>query len=195
MNLFTGLLKVALTEPFKPRLESLEGGVEVSFRVWPHDLDVNLHMNNARYLMAMEVARWALLVRAGFLRRALREGWAMVNAAQNVSFFRSLKLFHRYAVHCRLLYADDGWLYMEEKVRHQGRLVATGLFRMRIKRGAETLSPREVARSGGYQLDRTDLPARLRGWNQVSDVLLAERREDDAARNDPEDRDTSGSAQ
>jgi hypothetical protein len=137
----------------------------------------------------MEVARWAFLVRAGFLRSALRDRWAMVNAAQNVIFFRSLGLFRRYSVHCRLLHADDGWLYMEEKVRRRGELVATGLFRMRMKRGAETLSPRELARSGGYALPRSDIPARLRGWNQVSDALLADKREEDAARSSAEGRD------
>ncbi|NIP81763.1 MAG: thioesterase, partial [Gemmatimonadetes bacterium] len=71
MNLYTGMLKVAVTEPFKPRLDRLEEGVEVAFRVWPLDLDVNLHMNNAKYIVAMEAARWAFLVRAGLLRRAL----------------------------------------------------------------------------------------------------------------------------
>lgn len=175
------MLKVALTEPFRPRIDRLEDGVEVAFRVWPHDLDANLHMNNARYLIAMEVARWALLIRAGLLRSVLRHRWAMVNAAQNVTFFRGLRLFQRYTIACRVLHADDGWLYLEEKVRHRGELVATGLFRMRIKRGPETISPREAARGAGYELPRTDLTAELRAWDQVTDALVAEKRREEQA--------------
>jgi acyl-CoA thioesterase FadM len=175
MNLFTGVLKIAATEPLKPRIHRLEDGIEVAFRVWPHDLDMNLHMNNAKYLVAMELARWALFFRTGVARLALRNRWAMVNAAQNVTFFRGLHIFQRYTVSCRVLHADDGWLYLEEKVRRRGELVATGLFRMRIKRGPETISPREIARTAGYALPRTDLPADLRAWDQVTEAQIAER--------------------
>ncbi|NIP81762.1 MAG: hypothetical protein GWM90_22105, partial [Gemmatimonadetes bacterium] len=101
-------------------------------------------------------------------------------AAQSVTFFRSLRLFQRYTVGCRVLHADEGWLYLEQKVRHRGELVATGLFRMRIKRGRETLSPREIARASGYTLPRTDPSAELRAWDQVSDALRAEKHREDA---------------
>lgn len=180
MHLSTGVLKVAVTEPLKPRVGRLEDGVEVAFRVWPLDLDVNLHMNNARYAVAMEVARWAFFVRTGLARPALRHRWAFVNAAQTIVFFRALRLFQRYTVSCRVVHADDGWLYMEEKVRSGGRLAATGLFRMRIKRGPETISPRRAAAQAGYSLPRSDVPAELRAWNEVSDALLTDRRREEA---------------
>lgn len=180
MHLTTGILKVALTELRKPRMERMEDGIEVTFRVWPSDLDINIHMNNAKYPVAMEVGRWAFLFRAGLVGPTIRERWAFVLAAQNIIFFRPLRLFQRFTVSARVLHADHGWLYFEQKVRSRGKLVAIGLFRMRIKRGRDTVSPRDVARAGGYELPRMDEPAMLRAWNDISDALLAEKRGEDA---------------
>ncbi len=180
MHLTTGILKIALTEPFKPRLERLEDRVAVAFRVWPSDLDINVHMNNAKYPVAMEVCRWGYLIRAGLMGPAIRERWSIVVAAQNIIFFRPLQLFQRYTVDARLLHAESGWLYVEQKVRSRGRLCATGLFRMRFKRGAHTLTPDEIARAGGHEPPRPDEPAMVRAWNEVSDALLAQRRAEES---------------
>jgi hypothetical protein len=41
----------------RPRLGVLDE-CRVALRVWPNDLDSNLHMNNSRYLLAMDLGRW-----------------------------------------------------------------------------------------------------------------------------------------
>ena len=43
----------------------------IRLRVWPNDLDANLHMNNSRYLLAMDLGRWELVMRTGLLARAV----------------------------------------------------------------------------------------------------------------------------
>jgi acyl-CoA thioesterase FadM len=42
----------------------LLGESVVRFRVWPGDLDFNLHMNNGRYLTLMGLGRLDLMARA-----------------------------------------------------------------------------------------------------------------------------------
>lgn len=182
MNLWTGMLKLALTEPWRRPVERLDEEAEVAFRVWPLDLDQNVHMNNAKYLVAMELARYALLKRTGLLRPVLKKRWALINAAQKVVFFRSLKLFQRYTVSARLLYLDDdNWFYLKQHVRSRGELVATGLFRMRIKEGRKTISPGELARLSGLEMAPEAAapappPPELSAWNRTSEILLAERK-------------------
>jgi acyl-ACP thioesterase len=46
MNLLLRLLKLLLCAPFRPKLGPLDEG-RAAFRVWPTDLDLNFHMNNA----------------------------------------------------------------------------------------------------------------------------------------------------
>jgi hypothetical protein len=47
-----------------PRIGLLEESA-VGFRVLPGDLDVNVHLNNGRYLALMDLGRFDLLIRAG----------------------------------------------------------------------------------------------------------------------------------
>src|SRR5208283_4679769 len=51
-------------------------------RVWPNDIDLNLHMNNARYLSIMDYARTHYLARTRLLEHIIRSRWQpLVGAA------------------------------------------------------------------------------------------------------------------
>jgi hypothetical protein len=50
MNLWFRVLWLFLSASFRARIAPPFGVSRLSFRVWPHDLDTNLHMNNGRYL-------------------------------------------------------------------------------------------------------------------------------------------------
>jgi acyl-CoA thioesterase FadM len=177
VNLATGILRLALTEPWSAGITRVDQEVELRFRVSPFDLDYNLHMNNAKYLVAMEVVRLAAMKRTGMLRRAVREKWELANAAQQVVFFEPLRLFDRYTVSCGALWADDDWLWLKQHVRKQGRLAATGLFKLRIKQGRAVLSPRrllEELRLGAFTGAR---PEEIGRWEEVGRILLEQRKQ------------------
>ena len=180
MNLATGILRLALTEPRRPRLARIDEQVALSFRVWPVDLDYMRHMNNARYFTAMELVRLALMSRAGLVRLALRRRWRFGNAAQHVVFFRGLDLWQRYEVTGRLLYADDRWLYLKQYARHAGALRAIGLFKIGIREGREPVSPRDVVALLGYEVPADDAPAEVVEWEGVNAILVAEKKAEDA---------------
>lgn len=74
MNLIFRLAKVLITAFFRDRLSLLDESV-LEFRVLPTDLDVNLHMNNARYLSVMDLGRLDLLVRAGLFATLVWRHW------------------------------------------------------------------------------------------------------------------------
>ena len=180
MNLATGILKLALTEPRRPRLARIDDEIELRFRVWPVDIDYMRHMNNARYFTAMELARLALMERAGLVRLALRRRWRFGNAAQKAVFFRGLNLWQPYVVSARLLYTDDRWLYLKQHVRHEGALRATGLFKIGIREGRETISPRDVIALLGYEAPARPAPPEVVEWERVNAVLVAEKKAEDA---------------
>src|SRR3990170_2263282 len=68
MNLWLRLLWLFVSAPFRPKLEMPGGTSILRFRVWPHDLDLSLHMNNGRYLTIMDQGRLDVMVQSGFLR-------------------------------------------------------------------------------------------------------------------------------
>jgi acyl-CoA thioesterase FadM len=70
----------------------------LSFRCLPTDIDFNLHLNNARYLMLADIGRIDLYFRTGVVRLAREKGWApMLGGVQSV-FAREIRLWQRFDV-------------------------------------------------------------------------------------------------
>ena len=56
VNLYLRLLKSLFLLPFVRR-QALLGSGRIAFRAWPNDCDINLHLNNGRYLTFMVLGR------------------------------------------------------------------------------------------------------------------------------------------
>ena len=93
MNLYFRLLKLILCLLLKRRRLALDQESVLNGRVWPTDLDNNLHMNNGRYLTLMDLGRFDLVARAGFIPSILKKHWFPVLGAARISYYRPLKPF------------------------------------------------------------------------------------------------------
>jgi acyl-CoA thioesterase FadM len=124
MNLYFRLFALIFSIFFKPRRLTMMDTSVLTGRVWPTDLDNNLHMNNGRYLTLMDLGRFDLVVRAGFLPSILKNHWFPVLGASRISYFRPLKPFHTYALKTRLVAWDEKWLYLCQEFESGGKLSA-----------------------------------------------------------------------
>ncbi|KAM4864683.1 protein THEM6 isoform 2-T2 [Thomomys bottae] len=82
----------------QPRVRDLLAEQRYGSRVLPSDLDLLLHMNNARYLREADVARAAHLARCGVLEALGQLGARGVLAASCARYRRSLRLFEPFEV-------------------------------------------------------------------------------------------------
>ncbi|MGA7315312.1 MAG: acyl-CoA thioesterase [Silvibacterium sp.] len=102
-------------------------------RVWPQDIDFNLHLNNARYLSFMDYGRIHLSAVTGILAPVLKERWMPLVGSLSITYRRSLALFAPFTLTTRTLCWDEKWFYMEQVFRSREGLVAIawvkGLFR------------------------------------------------------------------
>ena len=73
MNLWLRVLHLIITSFFRPRLDPVRDVSRLTFRVWPHDLDTSLHMNNGRYWTLMDLGRTDIMIRSGLWRPILEE--------------------------------------------------------------------------------------------------------------------------
>src|SRR5262245_28048161 len=106
VNLYLRLLKLLLSLPFVRR----RGLFDVScihFRSWPTDLDLNMHINNGRYLTLMDLGRVHLLAQMGLLGTVVRRGWQPVLTAAEINFVRAIGPFRKFALVTRLLTWDE----------------------------------------------------------------------------------------
>ena len=127
MNLWLRRLVTMLRARLGASLGALDTAT-TPFRVWPHDLDVNLHMNNGRYATLMDLGRVDLMVRAGVAGRLVRAGMHPVVVAQHIAYRRSLAPFERFRIETRVTGWDERSIYLEQVFRRaDGTACARGV--------------------------------------------------------------------
>lgn len=76
----------------------MNGESRLSFRCLPTDVDTNLHLNNARYMMLADVGRIDIFLRSGLIGLARARRWApMMGGLQSV-YIREIRLWKRFEV-------------------------------------------------------------------------------------------------
>lgn len=171
MNLYWRLLLVLLGR--KPRLGAITDAGRLRLRVWPHDCDLNLHMNNGRYLTFMDLGRLHLLASLGMLRPLIQRRWMPVLGAAEMSFVRPLDPWQRFELVTRLLGWDAKYFYLEQRFEAAGRLCATGTVRGLFMRGRERVPSQAVADLWQPGLASPLLPARIQQWNALLEAKKA----------------------
>lgn len=164
MNLVVRLIKTLVLALMARRIGLLDRS-SVTYRVWPNDLDFNLHMNNGRYLTLMDLGRTDLMIRSGFARVALARRWMPVLAGATIRYRRSLAPFQRFRLDSRLVGWDDRWLYLEQRFETMdGRPAASAMVRAVFLGGGRTIPTAEVVAAAGIAPQSPVLPPDFAAW-------------------------------
>ncbi|HEY8384080.1 MAG TPA: thioesterase family protein [Microvirga sp.] len=160
MNLWLRLLHLFLTAFRRPKLQALDVS-RLSFRVWPHDLDTSLHMNNGRYWTLMDQGRADLMIRTGLWRAILKHGWTPVVSAAKIRFRRELKPFQPFTLESRVITWAETWIVMEH------RMVT------RRSDGSQIVNAVALVRAGLYDRKARAFIAVDRLWAEIGERLPA----------------------
>ena len=165
MNLFFRLIKVLLGSHWRAPLKLLDESI-VEFRVWPNDLDLNLHMNNGRYLTLMDLGRLDLIFRMGMLRHMIRQRWQPMAASVTIRFRRALKPFQKFQIRTRLVCWDEQWIFFEQRFECESRLVARGFVRALLRGDKENVSTAKILKVMGQNIASPPMPESVVLWRQ-----------------------------
>ena len=165
MNHIFRLAWLLLTARFRAKVPVL-GPCTTSFRVWPTDLDVLLHVNNGVYLSLMDLGRTDLMLRAGMLAPIRARGWYPVVVAQTIQYRRSLKLFDPFAIETRVLTWDEKAILLGQEFRRpSGEAVATALVRGRFLSSSGSVPMADLIAAVGNPARPETVPAYAEQWN------------------------------
>jgi len=121
MNLWLRVLHLVIASFFRPKLDPVRDVSRLTFRVWPHDLDTSLHMNNGRYWTLMDLGRTDIMIRSGLWRPILKKGWVPVVSAGQVRFRREMRLFQPFTLETRILTWSEGHVVIEHRLISKAR--------------------------------------------------------------------------
>lgn len=162
------LFKALFTSRFHPKIEPL-GQSAIRMRVWPNDLDLNMHVNSGRYLTFMDIGRVELLARMRIFRKAMRLGWRPINGGTIITFRRSLLLWERFTLKTRILCWDEKWFYFEHIIeRANGELAAISNARGLLRGREGNVAPSALIEVAGVKnLPSPPMPDVIRRWNDA----------------------------
>ncbi|WP_011579368.1 MULTISPECIES: thioesterase family protein [Chelativorans] len=95
MYVWFRLLRLAATSrrrgPYR-----IGGESRISLRCLPSDIDMNFHLNNARYMMLADLGRMDIFFRSGLLATARKHGWSPMLGGLQVSYVQEIRLWQRF---------------------------------------------------------------------------------------------------
>lgn len=126
MNLFIRLFYVLITTLFRPRLPVGPAISELALMTMPNDLDINLHVNNGRYLTLCDLNRVDLFIRSGLARLMVKHGWMPVIAEHTMKYRKELGVFRRFKATMELTHWDERHFFMTHRFTIGDKLIAEG---------------------------------------------------------------------
>lgn len=144
MLLFVRVLITILSSGLRRKVGPLDPAT-VYFRAWPHDCDLNFHLNAGRYVSFMDIARVELIARMRILRRVLKRGWRPIVGGGTITYRKSVMPMERFSITSRVMAWDEKWFYIEHLVhKSDGSLAATGIMRTLFRGPQGNVAPREL---------------------------------------------------
>lgn len=170
MNLIFRLLGVIIGAWWRPAM-GMEDVSELDFRVWPLDIDLNLHMTNSRYLALMDLGRTDLILRSGAWRAMRRERLGVVLAGSAMRFRRSLPPFSRFTLATRLVGWDERWMYVEQVFSGPQGVACSTVVRAAFVKSGKLVPPGPVLEAVTPGLQALVPPAWVADWAGVESAF------------------------
>lgn len=126
-------------------------------RVLPNDLDVQMHMNNGRYLSIMDLGRLDLIVRLGFWKAARKRGWYPIVGSAKMDYRRPLTVFQKFEMTSRIVGWDERWVFVEQEIFSNGKICAHAMFKTMIRSKEGLVTPQEVMSATGHPFPMPEL--------------------------------------
>jgi acyl-CoA thioesterase FadM len=144
----------------------------LQMRVWPNDIDFNLHMNNARYLSMMDFGRIHLLARTRILSHIISSRWMPLVGAVWMTYRRSLPLFGRFTLASHLVCWDGRWFYIEQTFTGDAGLVAVGWVKGALRSHRGGVEPQKVLDLVSPGAVSPPMPEAIATWNELTKEKL-----------------------
>ncbi len=168
MNLLFRLFLVVIESFFRRRLHPLSESV-LHLTVLPNDLDLNMHMNNGRFLPIMDLGRIDIMLRTDLAKVALTRGWVPLVGGVTIRYRQSLNPFDRYKLHSKVIGWDEKWFYIEQRFTRKNRLIAVALVKTLFRGNHRNITPEETLKAIHVNIDPPMIPEKVLMWLSMED--------------------------
>jgi acyl-CoA thioesterase FadM len=161
--------RVVLGSRFGPRLVFSSESV-LSLRIWPGDIDLFPEVNNGRHLTLMDLGRFDLALRSGFVGVLHRQRWGLTVGGASVRFRRRVPPFSKVRLRTQIVGHDERWFYFHQRIERDGATCSAALVRAGVTSGGRLVPVPAVLQAADLTDWRPELPAWVRAWIEADDT-------------------------
>jgi len=143
MSLIFRMLYVYIFSFFREKLPLGPCTSTLNLITLPNDLDINLHMNNGRFLTICDLNRVDMFIRTGLIKVMFKEKWMPIIAEHTMTYKKPLSVFSKFTVSMHLESSDEKYFYMTHEFKRGDKLIAHGTSKAVIK-GREGIVPPDI---------------------------------------------------
>jgi acyl-CoA thioesterase FadM len=129
-------------------------------------------MNNGRYLTLMDLGRFALTLRGGYLPILAKRRWYPLVSSVMIRFWRSLGVGTTFELSTRIVCWDRRCFFLEQWFEQGGDLRARALVKALFMGPDGPLGTAEFLRAGGFRTDSPPFPESVTVWQAAEAAAL-----------------------
>lgn len=178
MNLYFRFIWLLIRGTFTSEKIDILAPCRTQFWVNPLDLDINMHMNNGRYLSIMDLGRIDLMRKAGVFGKLFFQGYYPVVVSESIKFKKSLDPFQFFILETQVEAWNAKDFYLRQtfirKIDGKDVIVAEGYIKGRfLRRGVKGSIPTlELFRVMGVELQSDQASSRSTAQDQIEAELI-----------------------
>lgn len=153
-------------------LKDFNGEFVYPLRSWITDCDMNIHVNTARYLVYMELARFDMSIRSGIFQYCIRKRIKAIVMGTKITYRREIKPLQKFQVHTRIVAYDDRFLYFDQQLKSTRGIHAQGYMRGAFHTKDGFMHPAEFLKALNIEFQNAELPPDLKVWIEAEDLVL-----------------------
>jgi acyl-CoA thioesterase FadM len=167
MNLFFRLFVMSLVGFIKRwrKPGHFRSATTIGFTATPLDIDLNMHINNGRFLSLADLGRLHFLWSVGTLGGILKNGWMPLVGNVDIEYKKSIKLFQRFEIKTELLYWDEKWFYFQHVFMVGSKVSAVANVKaLLIDRSRKVVEPARIFALIGESPEPPEVPESIADW-------------------------------
>ena len=161
--------RVVLASRFGPRL-AFDSESVLGLRIWLGDVDLFPEVNNGRHLTLMDLGRFDLALRSGFVRMLHRQRWGLTVGGASVRFRSRVPPFSKVRLRTKVVGYDERWFYFHQRIEKDGTTCSAALVRAGITSRGRLVPVSAVLEAADLAAWGPELPAWVRAWIDADSV-------------------------
>jgi len=160
------IVKSLLLKNKKPKY-AFEDTIISKHSVKLSDIDLYLHVNNAKYLRKYEMARWNFGIETGLTAKLLQHKIKFIVCAAELAYIKELKWNQKFEIHTKFAGNDEKYFYWEQKIISNGKLINHGLFKVLFLGKKGVVPSQEIFSLLDLQISSKELPIFISKWKEL----------------------------